>query len=78
MTEPTYSQTMGCICPHEEQSLGTLYGVRMGRGQVRTTTTKDCPVHDTCQRYTKAARAARPAWSNPYCPIHKTKDCPDG
>jgi hypothetical protein len=49
----------------------------MGRGRVRTATTPDCPVHDACQGWTKAERAARPSWSHPYCPIHKTGDCPE-
>ena len=30
-----------------------------------------------CQGYTKAVRAARPEWSNPWCPIHATRDCPE-
>ena len=65
-----------CICPRAMQSLPLWEGVNMGQALLRTTTTKGCPVHDSCHGYTKAVRAARPAWSNPYCPIHRTKDCP--
>ncbi len=68
-----------CICPHGERSLGTLHGVRMGRGVVRLSTTPGCPEHDSCHGWTKAARAARKAeawWSDPYCPIHAGRDCP--
>ena len=65
-----------CTCPRGEGSLGTLYGVRMGRATIRLSTTKDCPVHDTCQHYTKAYRAGRPEWSTPYCPIHQARNCP--
>jgi len=70
------TEVAGCICPHMEGSLGRLDGISMGRGMLRTSTTVGCPVHDTCQGYTKEVRAARPEWSNPYCPIHGTKNCP--
>jgi hypothetical protein len=66
-----------CICEWGIRSLGRLYNVNMGKGLVRLSTTKDCPVHDSCRRYTKEVRAARPSWSNPYCPKHKTRDCPE-
>lgn len=72
MTDPA------CTCPHEERSLGRLHGVDMGRGIVRTGLTKGCPVHDTCQGYTRAVRSGRPAWSDPWCPIHGRRDCPEG
>ncbi len=67
-----------CTCPHGEQSLGRLYGVSMGRGTVRLDTTKDCPEHDSCHGWTAKARAGRPSWSNPWCPIHEGRDCPKG
>ena len=66
-----------CTCPKSMQSLGRWEGVDMGRAMLRTSTEPGCPVHDSCQHYTKANRAKRPVWSNPYCPIHKTKDCPE-
>jgi hypothetical protein len=52
-TIPSQGHTMSdtenaCTCPHGERSLGTLYGVRMGRGPVRLSTTADCPIHGTC------------------------------
>lgn len=59
------------------QSLGRWEGVDMGRALLRTTTTKNCPVHDACHGYTKKYRAGLPEWSNPYCPIHGTRNCPD-
>lgn len=34
-----------CICPHEIQRLGRLYGINMGEGWVRLSTTKGCPHH---------------------------------
>lgn len=67
-----------CVCPHDERPLGRLYGVNMGRGMVRLSTTKGCPEHDSCHGFTKADRAARPSWSNPWCPIHETRNCPEG
>lgn len=70
--------TTDCICPKAMQSLGTLYGISMGKAMLRTTTIKDCPAHDSCHGYTKAVRAARPEWSDPWCPKHGRKDCPDG
>lgn len=66
-----------CTCPHGVRPLGMLYGVNMGKGPVRLSTTKGCPVHDSCHGWTKAERQKRPSWSNPYCPIHKTRDCPE-
>jgi len=66
-----------CTCPHGERPLGVLYGVNMGRGTVRLSTTKDCPIHDACQRFTKAHRAGRPSWSDPWCVIHGKKPCPE-
>lgn len=68
----------GCICPHKIGPMGFLHGVNMGKGKLRTSTTQGCPVHDTCQGYTKAVRAARPSWSNPWCPIHAGRNCPPG
>lgn len=71
-----------CTCPHDVRPLGTLYGVNMGRGRVRLSTTAGCPEHDSCHRWTKAKRAAYAAkhvWASPaspYCPIHATKECP--
>ena len=68
----------GCTCPHKElSSSGVFEGVQMGPSIVRTSTTEGCPHHDTCQGYTKAVRASRPGWSNPWCPIHATRDCPE-
>lgn len=66
-----------CTCPHRMVSGGRVDHITMGPIRARVGTTKDCPVHDTCQGYTKANRAQRPEWSNPYCPIHKTKPCPE-
>ena len=71
----------GCTCSYGERSLGTLYGVSMGRGTVRLTTTPECPVHDSCRGYTAAVRReymkARPwATVGPWCPIHGGKGCP--
>ncbi len=71
------AETAQCTCPRSMQPLGRWDGINMGQAMLRTSTTKDCPVHDSCQHYTKAVRAERPWWSNPYCPIHKTRDCPD-
>jgi hypothetical protein len=59
-------------------SYGQLDGYDMGRGMVRISTTPGCPVHDSCQGFTKAYRATRPEWSDPYCVIHGTSDCPEG
>ena len=66
-----------CTCPHEIRSYGRLYGIGMGRGPVRLSTTKGCPVHDACHRWTVEARKGRPPWSNPFCPVHGIRDCPD-
>lgn len=81
---PSEQGKRACICPHGERPLGRLYGVSMGRGVVRLSTTKGCPEHDSCHGWTKAKRAeyvqTRP-WSppnGPSCPIHHMKDCPDG
>lgn len=71
MTEQAF-----CTCPYGERSLGRLYGISMGRGTVRLSTTPKCPVHDACQGYTAAVRARRRNGSWLYCPIHRTKDCP--
>jgi hypothetical protein len=38
--------TTECPCPKGEQPLGRLYGISMGRGVVRLTTTSDCPIHN--------------------------------
>lgn len=65
-----------CICPRAMQRLPRWEGVDMGQAVLRTATTPGCPVHDACHGYTRTVRAARPAWSDPYCPIHKTRDCP--
>ena len=65
-----------CICPKAMQSLGTQDGIRMGNAMLRTKTTKGCPVHDSCHGYTKEYRKERPSWGNPYCPIHRVKNCP--
>ena len=67
-----------CACPHKVQSLGRLYGINMGKGVVCTGTTPGCPEHDSCHGWTKARRAAQPAWSNPWCPLHETRNCPEG
>ncbi len=65
-----------CTCPHGERSLGRLDRVNMGRGIVRLSTTKGCPDHDSCHGWTKERRASQPTWSNPWCPIHATRNCP--
>ena len=59
------------------QSLGRWEGINMGQALLRTTTTKGCPVHNSCHGYTKADRADRPWWSRPWCPIHDIQNCPD-
>lgn len=67
----------GCTCPHDIGSYGSLNGISMGRGIVRTSTKAGCPVHDSCARYTAENRAIygeRGAWL--YCPIHGTTNCP--
>jgi len=64
--------TSVCTCPRKE-----LADRMFGPTIVRTSTTEGCPLHDTCQGYTKVARAARPEWSDPWCPIHATRDCPE-
>lgn len=69
-----------CTCPHGERPLGRLYGVNMGRGIVRLSTTPNCPEHDSCHGWTKQRRAERTkeaSWSKPYCPKHGTKNCPE-
>ena len=66
-----------CTCRFAWKPLGRLHEISMGHGWARMTTAANCPVHDTCQRYTASMRAAQPAWSNPYCPIHQTNDCPE-
>lgn len=38
-------RALGCTCKFGERPLGRLYGVSMGKGMVRLTTAKDCPVH---------------------------------
>lgn len=64
-------------CTYGIRPLGRLYGVNMGKGRVRLTTGKGCPEHDSCHGWTKMRRAAQPEWSNPYCPIHATRNCPE-
>lgn len=66
----------GCTCPHEEQNLGRLHGVSMGRGTVRMSTTPGCPVHDACQGYTAEIRKGQ-RWGAYWCPIHEVRDCPE-
>lgn len=40
--------TENCSCSHEwRASLGTLYGIGIGPGWVRTTTDPSCPYHTT-------------------------------
>lgn len=58
--------------------IGRFYGVDMGRGIVRIGTTPNCPRHDACRGFTKALRATRPSWSNPWCPKHPKGPCPPG
>lgn len=65
-----------CICSRAIRPLGLLYGVNMGKGWVRTGTTKDCPVHDACKRFTRTIRAKRQNGNLLYCPKHKARDCP--
>lgn len=65
-----------CTCTYGIRSLGRLYGINMGKGRVRLTTTPDCPEHDSCHGWTKDRRANRPAWSKPWCPKHGTRNCP--
>lgn len=67
-----------CTCPHGERPLGMLHGVNMGRGTVRLSTTPGCPEHTSCHGWTKERRAERPEWSTPYCPVHRTANCPAG
>jgi hypothetical protein len=69
--------TRGCTCTYGERPLGTFNHVNMGRGTVRLTTTPNCPVHDSCRGFTAAARDCDNGRFL-YCPIHRTKDCPDG
>ncbi len=68
-----------CTCRREERPLGRWPGtnIDMGRRIVRLGTTPNCPVHDSCRGFTKANRAARPSWSNPYCPKHPKTPCPE-
>lgn len=82
MADPKENTVSGrsCTCPHEVRGLGRLHGFDMGRGTVRVSTTKDCPEHDSCHRWTAERRADNSAacpWSDPYCPIHKTANCPE-
>jgi hypothetical protein len=42
---PMAETQQGCTCPHEWKSLGTLYGLSMGKGWVRMLTAEDCPAH---------------------------------
>lgn len=67
-----------CTCPFAWQQLGRLYGISMGPGWVRLKDTPGCPVHDSCHGWTAERRAGRPSWSNPWCPIHQTRNCPEG
>lgn len=66
-----------CTCRHGERPLGRLHGIDMGRGIVRLGTTPNCPRHDACRGFTKEYRVARPWWSDPWCPKHPRKPCPD-
>lgn len=66
-----------CICPHGMGASVRLYGVQMPRERVRLSTTPGCPEHDSCHGWTKEKRAAQPEWSNPWCPIHETRNCPE-
>lgn len=66
-----------CLCDHAYSNLGKLNGMNMGKGWVRTTTHPACYHHSKCHGYTAAYRNTQPQWSNPYCPIHGTKDCPN-
>jgi hypothetical protein len=63
-----------CICPH-----GTRNTQDYGRITVRESATPGCLEHDACHGWTRERRAARRAampWSDPWCPVHETKDCP--
>jgi hypothetical protein len=66
-----------CTCPHEYGSFGTLHGMSMGSGMQRVGLTPGCPEHDSCHHFTAEYRATRPEWSDPWCPIHDVKDCPE-
>lgn len=66
-----------CTCNWGERSLGRMHGIDMGRGMVRLSTTPGCPERDSCRGFTKAHRLTRPSWSNPWCPIHRTRPCPE-
>ena len=37
--------TLDCTCEYRFTSLGTLHGISMGNGWVRTTTNPTCPIH---------------------------------
>lgn len=63
-----------CTCPHGIRALGRLHGVDMGRGRVRLSTAKDCPVHDSCHGYTPAVRVTM---RHAQCPVHGLKNCPE-
>lgn len=65
-----------CTCPFAIRPYGRLYGVSMGTGPVRLSTTKDCPTHDTCKGWTSHVRSKRSNGRLLYCPKHGTKDCP--
>lgn len=54
-TRATYRPTSGppdsrCTCPRAWKSLGTLYGISMGKGWVRLDTEPACPEHGTTRR----------------------------
>ena len=69
-----------CTCPHGWRSYGRLYGVSMGKGWVRLSTTPNCPEHDSCHHFTEQVRKDRMkanSWDKGlWCPKHETKNCP--
>lgn len=52
-----------CPCPFGWTSMGTLYGVHMGKGWGRLSTTRGCRHHDLCQKRMKQADKPQPAWA---------------
>lgn len=59
-----------CTCPHGIRSLGRLYGVNMGKGEVRLSTARDCPVHNEHEFVGNGERcqqcaSRRVAWIHP-------------
>jgi hypothetical protein len=65
-----------CRCDHAWVSQGRFMNVNMGMGWSRMNTHPDCLHHAKCHGFTDTLRASGPSWWTPYCPVHRTNNCP--